>query len=108
MSLAGFLRSCRQALSSQPLNFVVIGNESADLDSCVSSVIYAYMQASQTRDNITIAPVLNLARKDLVLHKEFQVLLDQVKLSASDLICRDELVQGDLAFRCATTSCLMI
>lgn len=96
MSLASFLRSCRQALSSRPLNFVVIGNESADLDSCVSSVIYAYLQASQTRDNTLIAPVLNLARKDLVLHKEFQLLLDQSKLSSGELICRDELVQGDM------------
>lgn len=73
---------------------IVVGNESADLDSCVSSIAYGYLQTSKGTSQETIVPVLNLAREDIKLRAELLLLLKASDISEADLICRDELSSG--------------
>ena len=82
-----------QAGHSKDVLTVVIGNESADLDSCVSSVIYAYL-ASHLAGSCDFAPVLNLAREDIKLRKEFVLLTNKIGLQPDQLLCRDDFPTG--------------
>ncbi|BFZ54601.1 Exopolyphosphatase [Savitreella phatthalungensis] len=85
----------RQRLASfSPATVLVVGNESADLDSCVSSIAFAVLRdIAQTASagEVRHIPIVNVDRSDLHLRKELSVLLPVVGLSMDDLICRDEL-----------------
>lgn len=102
MSISSYLRTCQNTLSlfasrtlAPNLTFV-IGNESADLDSCVSSITYGYLQTIKGGAGNTVIPVLNLPRADIPLRVELRLLLKSVNISESDLICRDELTEGTI------------
>ena len=70
---------------------LVIGNESADLDSCVSSIAFAALSQLAGGPAKQYIPVYNVDRADVVLRKELAVLLPRAQLQLDDLICRDEL-----------------
>lgn len=98
MSITTYLRNCQQALqnyvpSLQKVSFV-IGNESADLDSCVSSIAYGYLATIKSKTHGLTIPVLNMPREDIKLRAELAFLLDSVSVAQSDLICRDDLPPG--------------
>lgn len=69
----------------------VIGNESADLDSCISAIVYAALSQVRGSTGRRYVPVYNVDRADVILRKELAVLLPRAHLNADDLICRDEL-----------------
>ncbi|WYZ46106.1 hypothetical protein EsH8_IX_000331 [Colletotrichum jinshuiense] len=98
VSLGAFLASARSALTApqraSPLTLVV-GNESADLDSLCSAVIYAYLRTHTTPHTLHI-PISNLPRDDLKLRPEMTAALAHAQLKPSDLLTLDEL-PGDLA-----------
>ncbi|CCG85045.1 protein of unknown function [Taphrina deformans PYCC 5710] len=98
MSVTSYLRSCQQALKTlTTLPFakqnitLVVGNESADLDSCVSSIAYGYLATLKAGSGELTIPVLNLPREDIKLRAELSLLLRSVDVSEGDLVCRDEL-----------------
>lgn len=68
---------------------VVMGNESADVDSVASAVARAWVIA-QGRDRVTVLPLVNISRSDLRLRRDVQWLLDQVKIDPHRLLYRDD------------------
>lgn len=105
MSITNYLRTCQQALknfsSTSTLGRIsfVIGNESADLDSCVSSIAFGYLATIKSKTQGLTIPVLNMVREDIQLRAELALLLDSVKVSQDDLICRDDLPSGSACHR---------
>jgi inorganic pyrophosphatase/exopolyphosphatase len=53
---------------------IVMGNESCDLDSAVSALVYAYLLYSEmsadARESVAVIPLLNILRKELPLKTE--------------------------------------
>ncbi|KAJ3507989.1 hypothetical protein NM208_g15884 [Fusarium decemcellulare] len=95
LSLGSFLATARSALTAPaaqrnvPLTFVV-GNESADLDSLCSALVYAYIR-SHTPPHTLHIPLSNLPRDDLALRTEMNAVLKHAGLSLKDLLTLSEL-----------------
>ncbi|KAI5464926.1 hypothetical protein BGZ63DRAFT_350566 [Mariannaea sp. PMI_226] len=94
-----FLAAARKALATPatqrrgPLTFVV-GNESADLDSLCSAVVFAYLR-SNTPPHALHIPLSNLPRADLGLRTEMTFVLNSVGLSPSDLLTLSDIPDLD-------------
>lgn len=96
-SLRAFLSHAKSALRSaiehsQKVTFV-IGNESADLDSLSSSLIYAYTRSCfPPRDAFTplYIPVTNLPAADLKLRPEFLAVCRHANIEPKHLITLDD------------------
>ncbi|KAI9812679.1 MAG: Exopolyphosphatase [Phylliscum demangeonii] len=121
--LCSFLQSARQTLQHalqhqhppphRRLNFV-IGNESGDLDSIASALVFAYMRTAtstaaaaaaaaaasgsdshaRTGPTDVYIPIANIAAADIPLRPELLALLAHIALAPADLITRDELRLG--------------
>ncbi|RPB26979.1 DHH phosphoesterase [Terfezia boudieri ATCC MYA-4762] len=95
--LSQFLVHSRQLLKAsieakKPLSLVT-GNESADLDSFASSLLYAYLSSpgpTQSQQS-TILPILPIPRADLNLRPEFIYLLSELRIPKQDLIFIDDI-----------------
>ena len=91
-TLAGFLRRAKLHLQAAllgtifeaPLTFV-IGNQSADLDSMSSAILYAYFQTWATRASPVI-PVLSVPSADIALRPEFAVAFRHAGIDPIDLV----------------------
>ncbi|KAI9674582.1 MAG: Exopolyphosphatase [Trizodia sp. TS-e1964] len=101
-SLSAFLiqaKSALQAAISQSQKItLVIGNQSADLDSLSSSIIYAYVRSlaprstSQTSSRPTLhIPIANIPTAELQLRPEFLWLLNHAGLKETHIITLDDL-----------------
>ncbi|KAI9690672.1 MAG: Exopolyphosphatase [Bogoriella megaspora] len=98
VSVKAFLLNAKFALrtairESRQVHFI-IGNESADLDSLTSSLLYAYIRGTQPRSSSSVStyvPVVNIPRSDLTLRPEFQALLPHAGVEAGDLITLTDL-----------------
>lgn len=99
--LANFIRSVQltvKQLGPESRALFVTGNESADLDSCASSILTAYFY-NQSLDIATatdfrpdaVIPLLNIPRDDLNLRPELLYLLSQLDVNANNLFCLDDL-----------------
>ncbi|EQB54324.1 exopolyphosphatase [Colletotrichum gloeosporioides Cg-14] len=94
-SLRAFLASARSALVApaaqrkSPLTLVV-GNESADLDSLCSAVIYAYLRTTNPPHTLHI-PISNLPRDDLKLRPEMTAAFAHADLKPADLLTLDDI-----------------
>ncbi|KAK4463192.1 hypothetical protein QBC42DRAFT_70117 [Cladorrhinum samala] len=95
-SLKSFLAAARKALAtpasqrpSSPLTFVV-GNESADLDSLCSALLYAYFRTQAPPHTLHI-PLSNLPKADLNLRPELGAVCRSAGLQPSDLITLSDL-----------------
>ncbi|PKS09138.1 hypothetical protein jhhlp_003752 [Lomentospora prolificans] len=102
-SLRSFLSLARGKLSASPsqrelpLTFVV-GNESADLDSLCSAVIFAYLRTTANAQAQKVhIPISNLSRDDLRLRSEMTAVLAYVGLKPQDLLTLDDLPNGEAA-----------
>ena len=94
MTMRAFLSRANDLLSQSragkgphPVAFV-IGNESADLDSITSALLYAYIHSSTPqaiKSNTPIIPLINLPRDQLHLRPELTALLRHADLRPSDL-----------------------
>ncbi|KAI9736408.1 MAG: Exopolyphosphatase [Claussenomyces sp. TS43310] len=92
--LASFLASAKASLKAAvqhqtPVTFVV-GNESADLDSLCSTLLYAYLRTQAAPYNLHI-PLSNLQQEDLTLRPELKPVLSKARLQPSDLITLSDL-----------------
>ncbi|KAI9850959.1 MAG: Exopolyphosphatase [Thelocarpon superellum] len=104
MSLRAFLGEARVALrgaieASQKVS-IVIGNESADLDSLSSSMLLAYIRTLSSRLRPSklpfrdhYIPLLNIPTADITIRPEFLSLLKHAGLEPSHLITLDDLPQ---------------
>ncbi|KAG8628007.1 hypothetical protein KVT40_003880 [Elsinoe batatas] len=101
-SLRGFLTHARYLLQvaqtrQSPVTFV-IGNESADLDSISSAIIYSYIATISPQPispPVVHIPLLNMPRTDLPLRPELLHLLPHANITPSHLLTLSDL--GDLS-----------
>ncbi|KAL9027848.1 MAG: hypothetical protein Q9196_003693 [Gyalolechia fulgens] len=97
-SLRAFLSHAKKSLSraidtSQQIT-IVVGNESADLDSLTSSVLYAYIRSlAPPRHAFSplYVPLLNIPAADISLRPEFYALFNHANIDASHLVTLDDL-----------------
>ena len=78
----------------------VIGNEAGDADSIISSLTYAYLkhflslhdegQPKIARLRMPVIPIISVRRDEAHLRRDVELLLAEVDLQLSDLICLDE------------------
>lgn len=73
--------------SSEIVHFVM-GNESADLDSIISSISYSYLLSLE--DPEFYIPLMNLYREEIVLRKDILYLLQLLHISIEDLLFLDD------------------
>ncbi|KAG5984376.1 hypothetical protein E4U55_005051 [Claviceps digitariae] len=94
-TLEAFLATARSALKAplaqrpKPLTFVV-GNESADLDSLCSAIVYAFIRTNTAPHTLHI-PLSNLPRADLALRTEMTAVLQHAALTTDHLLTLSEL-----------------
>jgi exopolyphosphatase len=88
-----FLRSERERLRAAitlpiddiPEVHIVLGNESADLDSVISAIVRAYHLFLIKDNNSIYLPFINIFREELELRKDVQYVLEGFGISADDL-----------------------
>lgn len=95
-----FLKEAKD-LIKDPLKpvLIVLGNESVDLDSAVSSVSLAYHISQFPKSHLLVkkseeflvAPVINSKREDLPLKTEVVFWLKKHGIDINNLLCRDEI-----------------
>ncbi|MCJ1385416.1 Exopolyphosphatase [Xylographa soralifera] len=97
-SLRAFLShaktSLRTAVRQKQNVTLVIGNESADLDSMTCSLLYAYVRSqAPPKDAFTplYVPIVNISANDISLRPEFIALFRHANISAAHLITLDDL-----------------
>ena len=78
---------------------LVIGNESADLDSITSALVYGFTHSGEDGD--ILIPVTNIPASDLPLRPELTTLLRHADVSPSDLITLDDLGEIPLPLEAA-------
>ncbi|KAL7268610.1 Exopolyphosphatase [Rhizina undulata] len=86
-----FLSTARRSLFSEILSnttstpiSLVLGNESADIDSFASSLLYAYLSPHPS------IPLLSIPRSDLPLRPELLHVLSTLQLQPTDVLCLDD------------------
>lgn len=87
-------RQLQQASKNESITSFVVGNESADLDSITSALVYSYIKSSHPearRTNTVTIPLINIPARDLALRPELTTLLSHANLKPSDLITLDDL-----------------
>ncbi|KAF2448798.1 exopolyphosphatase-like protein [Karstenula rhodostoma CBS 690.94] len=97
-SLRGFLAQARSALrgaieTSQKVT-IVIGNESADLDSMTCSILYAYIRSMAPPRNAfspIYIPITNIPKSDVQLRPEFLELFKHANINSTHLLTLDDL-----------------
>uniref|UniRef100_A0A667YX60 Prune exopolyphosphatase n=1 Tax=Myripristis murdjan TaxID=586833 RepID=A0A667YX60_9TELE len=75
---------------------VVLGDESCDLDSVVSSLAMAYFLSQISPGNSVVVPVLNVPRSEFQLRADCRFLLTEVGVAMETLVFRDEVDLGRL------------
>ncbi|KAI9802381.1 MAG: Exopolyphosphatase [Piccolia ochrophora] len=115
MSVRAFLSHAKSGLQHaidhrQRVN-IVVGNESADLDSLASSILYAYIRSTMPLSHREqpfaelYVPLTNIPSEDVQIRPEFLALLSHANLDPSHLITLDDLsplstLAGRLAPQC--------
>jgi len=89
LSLKHFLKNACKSLIQHTVECLVIGNESADLDSIISALLMAYSYAFQ--DNRQVIPIINCQRRDYKLHTESYGLLKRYDIDETDLVFIDDI-----------------
>jgi len=100
--LRDFLRAGRERLRKNirlPMDemsevHVVLGNESADMDSVVSAILRAY-HLSLSSDNIYL-PYISISREELALRRDVLYLFDMLGISADDVSFMDDELSLDV------------
>lgn len=102
-SLRAFLASSRLALQNAIRNeskvTFVVGNESADLDSITSSILYAYLQTSAAQQSqntdalprVPYIPLCNIPQEDVHIRRDLLALLPHAHLEPSYLLTISDL-----------------
>lgn len=103
-TLAEFVHTSREryqkelAAAELPVIHFVMGNESADLDSIVSSIAYAYLlnEDKNEGNRQSYFPLLNLRREEIALRKDALYLFQLMGISLEDLLFLDDVVLDGL------------
>lgn len=90
-----FDTSNRGLFFNVPLTFVM-GNEAADLDSVISSIVYCFLlhlrfNLGGVHEPTQFRPVINIPRREFSIHTESVFVLKQVGMSPENLLFSDDL-----------------
>ncbi|XP_051876602.1 protein prune homolog 2-like [Pristis pectinata] len=77
--------------SELPRVHAVLGDRECGLDSAVSALVYAYFLYKTHPTDHLYVPVLNIQRSEFPLRSEVVFILQQLSISESSLICRDDI-----------------
>ncbi|RLN72867.1 hypothetical protein BBJ28_00013149 [Nothophytophthora sp. Chile5] len=97
-----FLRSARTELETRLKTpdaaavHVLMGNEAADADSIVSSMVYAFVKRQQNSETLHV-PVLPIPRAELPLRCDVMALFQELRIDATALFFVDEFPWGSEA-----------
>ncbi|GFY45277.1 exopolyphosphatase PRUNE1 [Trichonephila inaurata madagascariensis] len=89
-----YLQECKHNLKNASESSkiqIVLGNESCDLDSAISSLVMAYFIFKVQKNADIVVPVLNVKRKELAVRTEVVFFLEETSINISDVICIDEI-----------------
>ncbi len=87
-----YLLSAKKQVKTGVFQHVVMGNESADLDSIVSASMYAYfLRYRCSRDDVNIVPLINTGSSDIRLRPEVIFLFANAGVDIEDLVFQDYL-----------------
>lgn len=91
MSLSSFLASRNSVISQAQDKYihVVTGNESADLDSVVCAISYAWFKQHRQPCDVFV-PLINIERQDFILRTEITFLFRKLGIDSRHLIFRDD------------------
>lgn len=84
-------------LTQEPIHFV-IGNESADLDSVVSSLVYAFLLHQESSNRGLYLPLINIRREEIALRQDVLYLFQLFELSLEDMLFLDDYVPLESLF----------
>lgn len=88
---SGFLHDSKEKYQAQAQEIhIVMGNESGDLDSIVSSIAYAYLLNQENTLGQSYIPLLNIHREELAFRKDVLYLFKLLHISADDLLFIDD------------------
>eukprot|EP00242_Pyramimonas_sp_CCMP2087_P010172 CAMPEP_0198207718 /NCGR_PEP_ID=MMETSP1445-20131203/11151_1 /TAXON_ID=36898 /ORGANISM="Pyramimonas sp., Strain CCMP2087" /LENGTH=393 /DNA_ID=CAMNT_0043880855 /DNA_START=243 /DNA_END=1424 /DNA_ORIENTATION=+ len=91
LELVQYLERSRAAVQGTGAVTVVMGNEAADLDSCVSAITYAFLLDREGgATSPPVVPLINIPRGDFVLRPDAVTLLTSSRLEASALLFEEE------------------
>lgn len=78
----------------------VLGNESADMDSVVSSIVYAFLlhQENLSNPEQLYIPLLNIRREEIALRRDILHLFNLLQISLEDLLFLDDDIPLDFLF----------
>ncbi|XP_075158851.1 exopolyphosphatase prune [Haematobia irritans] len=93
-----FLKHSRKYLNAKEPTCIVLGNESCDLDSAVSSISLAYFNHKNRSEHKTdvecnFLPILNIPKRDFSLKTEVRYFLNKYSITEEMLTFRDELTE---------------
>lgn len=97
--LSAAKKQLRAAIQNQTHTSLVIGNESADLDSITAALLYGYINSSSLHrqgSNSYLIPITNIPAADLSLRPELKAILKHAYIDPSELITLDDLHQAEL------------
>ena len=100
MNFLKYVKSLRSALEKQDAGKrFVLGNSSADYDSIMGSILYAFFMTNSM--NILHFPLIDCPQADMALRFETCMVMDKVGISASDLLYTEmfaDLYKGNHSF----------
>ena len=89
-ALNRYLIESKTDINYKSIDYLVMGNEAADLDSMASAIAYAYLLAATESDK-TIVPVMPILRTDFKLRTEAVYVFDQAGINFKNLIFMDDM-----------------
>lgn len=110
LSLRTFLVNLKTQLANNavkyPLKFVT-GNQSADMDSVVSALSYAYFQYHHD-PNVTLIPLINIPKNDFQLRRDIVLLLLSHSISDDNLFFVEDFAKLTTKEPAATTEVILV
>lgn len=85
-----YLVESKTDIRFKPIDYLVMGNEAADLDSMASAIAYAYLMAARKK-NKTIVPVMPILRADFKLRSEAVYVFGQAGIDLNSLVFLDDM-----------------
>ncbi len=89
MELKNFLKKAKELVQSNTIEKIVVGNESADLDSIISAVLLAFTYSKMNEERII--PLINCNKRDYKLRTESYGLFKRYDIDENDLIFIDDI-----------------
>ncbi|MCD6544639.1 MAG: DHH family phosphoesterase [Flavobacteriaceae bacterium] len=94
MKLKNFLKKAKEIVRSNNIQQIVVGNESADLDSIISANLLAFAYNALGEENII--PLINCKKRDYKLRTESYGLFKRYDIDENDLIFIDDIDKSQL------------